>query len=229
MTANPDRGIHRINIALQGGGAHGAFTWGVLDRLLEDERIAFEGVSATSAGVGRNMARLGAVGQAKKVVEWLQTEMKVKKIRFPGTSGIGIAIAKEYGRAGAQCLLQQLAHRLQFFCRGLLRVVGPITPGPMPRTVVAECFEPVWNLQIRVTGLNGEPRLFKIKDGVVAVTRRNLLGRVLSCEDWLNIDTRYVGYKHEELYPVESEIMANIRAGYCGVNGQYLLVAPSQP
>ena len=30
----------RINLALQGGGAHGAFTWGVLDRLLEDERIA---------------------------------------------------------------------------------------------------------------------------------------------------------------------------------------------
>jgi NTE family protein len=39
-----------INLALQGGGAHGAFTWGVLDRLLEDERVAFEGISATSAG-----------------------------------------------------------------------------------------------------------------------------------------------------------------------------------
>jgi NTE family protein len=39
-----------INLALQGGGAHGAFAWGVLDRLLEDERVAFEGVSATSAG-----------------------------------------------------------------------------------------------------------------------------------------------------------------------------------
>ncbi len=39
-----------INLALQGGGAHGAFAWGVLDRLLEDERVAFEGLSATSAG-----------------------------------------------------------------------------------------------------------------------------------------------------------------------------------
>jgi hypothetical protein len=38
-----------------------------------------------------------------------------------------------------------------------------------------------------------------------------------------------VGYKHEELYPVESEIMANIRAGYCGTNGQYVLVPPSLP
>ncbi|MGA2551045.1 MAG: patatin-like phospholipase family protein [Burkholderiaceae bacterium] len=39
-----------INLALQGGGAHGAFTWGVLDALLDDGRIDFEGISATSAG-----------------------------------------------------------------------------------------------------------------------------------------------------------------------------------
>jgi NTE family protein len=40
----------RINLALQGGGAHGAFTWGVLDHLLADERLSIEGVSGTSAG-----------------------------------------------------------------------------------------------------------------------------------------------------------------------------------
>ena len=39
-----------INLALQGGGAHGAFTWGVLDRLLEDPRIGFDAISATSSG-----------------------------------------------------------------------------------------------------------------------------------------------------------------------------------
>ena len=39
-----------INLALQGGGSHGAFTWGVLDRFLEDERIAIEAISGTSAG-----------------------------------------------------------------------------------------------------------------------------------------------------------------------------------
>ena len=39
-----------INLALQGGGAHGAFTWGVLDRLLEDGRVTIEGISGTSAG-----------------------------------------------------------------------------------------------------------------------------------------------------------------------------------
>jgi NTE family protein len=42
--------VKTINLALQGGGAHGAFTWGVLDRLLEEETIEFEGISATSAG-----------------------------------------------------------------------------------------------------------------------------------------------------------------------------------
>ena len=39
-----------VNLALQGGGAHGAFAWGVVDRLLEDGRISFDGISATSAG-----------------------------------------------------------------------------------------------------------------------------------------------------------------------------------
>jgi NTE family protein len=40
----------RINLALQGGGAHGAFTWGVLEQILSDERIGIEGISGTSAG-----------------------------------------------------------------------------------------------------------------------------------------------------------------------------------
>ena len=39
-----------INLALQGGGAHGAFTWGVLDCLLEDGRVGIEAISGTSAG-----------------------------------------------------------------------------------------------------------------------------------------------------------------------------------
>ena len=39
-----------VSLALQGGGSHGAFTWGVLDTLLEDGRFNFEGISGTSAG-----------------------------------------------------------------------------------------------------------------------------------------------------------------------------------
>jgi NTE family protein len=40
----------RINLALQGGGAHGAFTWGALDQILSDGRLEIEGISGTSAG-----------------------------------------------------------------------------------------------------------------------------------------------------------------------------------
>jgi NTE family protein len=48
--SGPKAAVKTVSLALQGGGAHGAFTWGVLDRLLEDDRIGFEGLSATSAG-----------------------------------------------------------------------------------------------------------------------------------------------------------------------------------
>lgn len=39
-----------VNLALQGGGAHGAYTWGVVDRLLDEESLTFEGITGTSAG-----------------------------------------------------------------------------------------------------------------------------------------------------------------------------------
>lgn len=45
-----NKGHKGVNLALQGGGAHGAFTWGVLDRLFEDDRIWIEAISGTSAG-----------------------------------------------------------------------------------------------------------------------------------------------------------------------------------
>lgn len=56
---------HRsVNLALQGGGSHGAFTWGVLDALLEDGRIAFEGISGTSAGAMNAVALAHGFAQA---------------------------------------------------------------------------------------------------------------------------------------------------------------------
>ena len=48
--ARPNHELKRVNLALQGGGAHGAFTWGVLDALLEDGRLEFDAISGASAG-----------------------------------------------------------------------------------------------------------------------------------------------------------------------------------
>ena len=57
-----------VNLALQGGGSHGAFTWGVLDALLEDGRIELEGISGTSAGAMNAVALAHgfALAKAKK-------------------------------------------------------------------------------------------------------------------------------------------------------------------
>lgn len=46
----PNRKPVGVDLALQGGGSHGAFTWGVLDRLLEETWLEFDGISGTSAG-----------------------------------------------------------------------------------------------------------------------------------------------------------------------------------
>jgi NTE family protein len=46
----PDRPTVLADLGLQGGGAHGAFTWGVLDRLLEEPWLRYDGISGTSAG-----------------------------------------------------------------------------------------------------------------------------------------------------------------------------------
>lgn len=83
MNAKQPPAIRRINIALQGGGTHGAFTWGVLDRLLEDRRIEIDGISGTSAGainaavLAYGLASDGAEGARRaletlwrKVSEW---------------------------------------------------------------------------------------------------------------------------------------------------------------
>ncbi len=66
----------RVNIALQGGGAHGAFTWGVLDKFFEDDRIWIDGISGTSAGAmntvvaAHGMYEGGAEGARAKLAEF---------------------------------------------------------------------------------------------------------------------------------------------------------------
>lgn len=67
-----------IDLALQGGGSHGAFTWGVLDRLLEDGRLRIEGVSGTSAGamnaavLATGFAQGGALGARQALSRFWQ-------------------------------------------------------------------------------------------------------------------------------------------------------------
>jgi NTE family protein len=56
----------KIDLALQGGGAHGAFTWGVIDRLLDDERIDIEGICGTSAGAMNGVCTIYGLNKGGK-------------------------------------------------------------------------------------------------------------------------------------------------------------------
>ena len=58
------RKTRRINLALQGGGAHGAFTWGVLERLLDEPWLEIAGISGTSAGALNGAALKAGMAQA---------------------------------------------------------------------------------------------------------------------------------------------------------------------
>ncbi|MEO7338741.1 MAG: patatin-like phospholipase family protein [Caldimonas sp.] len=86
-----------MNLALQGGGAHGAFTWGVLDALLEDERISFEGISGSSAGamnavlVADGWARGGRDGARRSLADfWTAIG---RQMPWGSTQGNGDSIA----------------------------------------------------------------------------------------------------------------------------------------
>lgn len=70
--------VRRIDLALQGGGSHGAFTWGVADALLEDGRLEPDGISGTSAGamnaavLATGWARGGAPAAREALAEFWQ-------------------------------------------------------------------------------------------------------------------------------------------------------------
>lgn len=66
MPESPAAPLPRLNLALQGGGSHGALTWGVLDALLEDGRWHFDGVSGTSAGAMNAVALAHGFAKAAK-------------------------------------------------------------------------------------------------------------------------------------------------------------------
>ncbi len=66
----------RLSLALQGGGSFGAFTWGVLDRLLEEADVTFDAISGSSAGA------VNAVVLAAGLIDGGRTEAKARLERF---------------------------------------------------------------------------------------------------------------------------------------------------
>ena len=92
MAAGAPTNRKKINLALQGGGAHGAFTWGVLDHLLADGRLAIEGISGASAGamnaimLADGLARGGPQEAQKRLAE-LGQEIPPREQQTPEALG----------------------------------------------------------------------------------------------------------------------------------------------
>ncbi len=77
-----------VSLALQGGGAHGAFTWGVLDRLLDEPDLTIEGISGTSAGainacvLAQGLLEAGAAGARAALAAFWQRVSELGAVGF---------------------------------------------------------------------------------------------------------------------------------------------------
>ena len=119
----------RINLALQGGGAHGAFTWGVLDRLLDEEDIEVAAITGTSAGALNGAAYKsgwlsGGREGARESLDWLWRQMgALNDLRLPGWM------------AGNPLIPGQVATALEaspqfLVADAMTRVISPYAYGP---------------------------------------------------------------------------------------------------
>jgi NTE family protein len=111
-----------VALALQGGGSHGAFTWGVLDRLLEDERLAIESLSGASAGA-INAAVLasgylagGRAGAKSALASLWQSVGEVGRLSPLGSNPLAHLLGGEFGAwltGGGMRVLTRLASPYQ--------------------------------------------------------------------------------------------------------------------
>ncbi|MCZ4351355.1 patatin-like phospholipase family protein [Roseovarius aestuarii] len=121
--------VKRINLALQGGGAHGAFTWGVLDRLLEESELEVAAISGTSAGALNGAAlKAGWVADgrdgARANLDWLWQQMgAVQDLRMPAWMAGNLALAPGWNAAMDATWPAAMAE-------GVSRLVSPYAYGP---------------------------------------------------------------------------------------------------
>jgi NTE family protein len=117
----------KLNLALQGGGAHGAYTWGVLDQLLADERISIVGISGASAGA------VNAVMLADGLARGGPEEARKRLADFWRASSIGGGLPGPQ-RAVVDRLLSLLpvdGSPVQFFMDTLARFLSPYDLNPL--------------------------------------------------------------------------------------------------
>ena len=113
---------NKLNLALQGGGAHGAFTWGVLDALLEDGRLRFDGVSGTSAGA------MNAVVLAQGLMDGGPEQARGALDKFwravAAAAPPGLDVATSHGGTDAAPMVKWMLQWSQYFTPAQINPLG---------------------------------------------------------------------------------------------------------
>ena len=163
-----------LDLALQGGGSHGAFTWGVLDRLLDETSISFDGVSGTSAGalnaavLATGLAEGGRSGAQKALRDfWMDVAAQGACFgHWPRAPGSGLAgynlDSNPFFTAGNQFLRGFSPYQFNPF--------NPLGSNPLRKVLERHVRPEVLlngplNLFITATAVRtGQPRIFERKD-----------------------------------------------------------------
>ncbi len=216
MNTNPCRSeVRHLNLALQGGGSHGAFTWGVLDALLEDGRIDFPGISGTSAGAMNAVAL--AHGFASAAQEFAHHPQERHRA------------ARERARASLRALWEGVG-TLGFFTMGMAsnpllgmmsQFLSPYQTNPLDINPLRMLLQRTVDFeQLRATeGMAGMPKLF-----VCATNVRTGKGEVFS-EQRLSTDAVMASACLPQLYKaVEVEGEFYWDGGFSGNPALYPLI-----
>nr|WP_329603127.1 patatin-like phospholipase family protein [Undibacterium baiyunense] len=123
-----------VNLALQGGGSHGAFTWGVLDSLLDDGQIQFEGISGTSAGAMNAVAMAHGFALADKKSDLAKREAARQSLKdfWDGVIQMG---------AISNSLVQAQRVPFDMIFGGMAALVG----APSPAQLISESIGSMWS------------------------------------------------------------------------------------
>ncbi|MBL8384042.1 MAG: patatin-like phospholipase family protein [Burkholderiales bacterium] len=193
-----------LNLALQGGGSHGAFTWGVLDRLLEDGRVRFDGLCGTSAGAMNAVVcayghmRGGADGARAALEDFWRRVSEAATLWSP---------VRAFGLAGPWAALARSASYAAF--DAFTRAVSPYQSNPLnvnPLREVLEAavdfdaFHACRDMRVFVCATNvrsGKPRVFHNRemsaDAVLASACLPYLFQAVEIDGEAYWDGGYVG------------------------------------
>lgn len=209
----------KINIALQGGGAHGAFGWGVIDKLMEDGRIEIDGLSATSAGAMNATVyaygyMTGGRSGAREALEAFWRKISTAgRLSSPVQATPIDAWLKAFG------LKEPLAYRAFEFLTHVLSPyeINPLNLNPL-RDVLVDCVDfdalrRCTNTTLRLCATSvrtGKPRIFRndevTPDAVLASACLPLLFQAVEVDGEYYWDGGFIG--NPAIYPLIYEAVS---------------------